>query len=103
MDLVVLMNYKREARADQAREFDGWNRFAMSVRVGGQVAAGTALYINTAQENLAQVRRTVELGLDGWVGYSYRTPELGVEQGMKTGDKAYRELSRLLVGESAAR
>ncbi|MFD1733034.1 hypothetical protein ACFSC4_20930 [Deinococcus malanensis] len=64
------------------------------------MAAGTALYINTAQENLAQVRRTVELGLDGWVGYSYRTPELGVEQGMKTGDKAYRELSRLLVGRA---
>ncbi|ACO47537.1 Conserved hypothetical protein, precursor (plasmid) [Deinococcus deserti VCD115] len=103
VDLVVLMNYKREAHAGQARDFDSWNRFAKSVKAGGQVAAGTALYLNTAQENLVQVRRAVEQGLDGWVGYSYRTPELGVEEGRKAGDKAYRELRSLLVGESAAR
>ncbi|WP_249392845.1 glycoside hydrolase family 10 protein [Deinococcus sp. QL22] len=99
VDLVVMMNYKREARADQARDFDTWNRFAASVKGRGQVAAGTALYLNTAAENLAQARRVVELGMDGWVGYSYRTPELGVEEGRKAGDQAFRELSSLLVGE----
>ncbi|WP_245808584.1 glycoside hydrolase family 10 protein [Deinococcus hopiensis] len=98
-DLVVMMNYKREARVDQARAFDVWNRFAQLVKGDGQVAAGTALYLNTAAENLAQARRVVEQGLDGWVGYSYRTPELGVEDGSKDGGKAYRELSNLLVGE----
>lgn len=102
LDLVVMMNYKREASASQAHDFDTWNRFAKSVRAGGQVAAGAALYLNTAQENLAQARRVVGLGLDGWVGYSYRTPELGVEEGRKAGDQAYRELSGLLVGESGA-
>lgn len=63
------------------------------------MAAGTALYLNTTHENLAQARRVVALGLDGWVGYSYCTPELGVEEGRKAGDQAFRELTEVLVGE----
>jgi uncharacterized lipoprotein YddW (UPF0748 family) len=75
VDLIVTMNYKRDVVPAQAQWFDGWNTFARSVRGTGRVAAGTALYLNPVDASVRQAVRTVNSGLDGWVGYSYRAPD----------------------------
>lgn len=93
VDLIVLMNYKRDFKVDQARWFDEWNAFAKSVRGRGKVAVGTALYLNDARGNFKQLDRVLASGLDGWVGYSYRTPSAGVEAGSETAPAVLSALS----------
>ncbi|WP_339094383.1 family 10 glycosylhydrolase [Deinococcus sp. VB343] len=97
IELNVPMNYKRDALPEQRAWFDGWNSFAASVRrrADGQssaLAAGTALYLNPPVQSAAQAERSVRAGL-GWVGYSYRTPTLGVYEGKESPAQG-RELVR---------
>jgi uncharacterized lipoprotein YddW (UPF0748 family) len=76
LDLNIPMNYKREREADQVKWFDGWNQFAVQQKARGRVAVGTANYLNSALDGVNQLKRGLSVtGMDGWVGYSYRTPD----------------------------
>jgi uncharacterized lipoprotein YddW (UPF0748 family) len=76
LDLNIPMNYKRERESDQVKWFDGWNQFAVQQKARGRVAVGTANYLNTAADGVNQLKRGLSVtGMDGWVGYSYRTPD----------------------------
>lgn len=88
IDLNVPMNYKRDGVGAQKAWFDGWNTFASSVRGRGDgkqsaLAIGTALYLNTPAVSAEQANRSVGAGY-GWVGYSYRTPTVGVYEGKES-------------------
>ncbi len=103
LDLNIPMNYKRESIKDQVAWFNGWNRFAVQTKAGGSVAVGTAIYINSQEESLSQLRRSLQLsGVSGWVGYSYRTPDQATFDGRKTGTKALEELTAKLTGKTGA-
>jgi uncharacterized lipoprotein YddW (UPF0748 family) len=76
LDLNIPMNYKREREPDQVKWFDGWNQFAVQQKARGRVAVGTANYLNSSSDGLNQLKRGLSvIGMDGWVGYSYRTPD----------------------------
>jgi uncharacterized lipoprotein YddW (UPF0748 family) len=76
LDLNIPMNYKREREPDQVKWFDGWNQFAVQQKARGRVAVGTANYLNSALDGVNQLKRGLSVtGMDGWVGYSYRTPD----------------------------
>ena len=76
LDLNIPMNYKREREPDQVKWFDGWNQFAVQQKAQGRVAVGTANYLNSALDGVNQLKRGLSVtGMDGWVGYSYRTPD----------------------------
>jgi uncharacterized lipoprotein YddW (UPF0748 family) len=103
LDLNIPMNYKRESIKDQVAWFDGWNRFAVQTKAGGSVAVGTAIYINSQEESLNQLKRSLQLpGVSGWVGYSYRTPDQATFDGRKTGAQALEELTAKLTAKSGA-
>ncbi|WP_019010585.1 glycoside hydrolase family 10 protein [Deinococcus aquatilis] len=106
IDLNVLMNYKRDGVADQAAWFDGWNTFAATMRPradGGQaeLAVGTALYLNSPAVIASQAARAVNSGL-GWVGYSYRTPNVEVYGGKATTAQGLDVIRALLTAPGAA-
>jgi uncharacterized lipoprotein YddW (UPF0748 family) len=103
LDLNIPMNYKRENLKDQVAWFDGWNRFAVQTKASGDVAIGTAIYINSLEENLSQLKRSFRVpGVSGWVGYSYRTPDQATFNGRKTGAKALEELTAKLTSKTGA-
>lgn len=77
IDLNVLMNYKQDLVPNHIAWFDDWNKFALSVRGKAEVAAGTALYLNSPDISRRQMQRALNAGL-GWVGYAYRTPGVDV-------------------------
>lgn len=97
VDLVILMNYKRDT-GDQGRAFDGWNDFARRVKGNRRVAVGTAMYLNTPAATLSQTRRALASGLDGWVGYSYRTPDVNVFTAGRAHADAWAELTAKFTG-----
>ena len=93
LDLNIPMNYKRNHVPDQAKWFDQWNAFAKEVRGSRYVAAGTAIYLNSQDGSVAQAKLALETaGLDGWVGYSYRTPDENVNAGKAVVDEARPQL-----------
>jgi uncharacterized lipoprotein YddW (UPF0748 family) len=91
LDLNIPMNYKREREPDQVKWFDGWNLFAVQHKAQGRVAVGTANYLNSASDGVNQLKRGLSVtGMDGWVGYSYRTPDsevLGTRRSSLDGQK----------------
>lgn len=93
LDLNIPMNYKRNHVPDQAKWFDQWNAFAKSVRGSKYVAAGTAIYLNSQEGSVTQAKLALETsGLDGWVGYSYRTTDENVNAGKAVIDEARPQL-----------
>jgi hypothetical protein len=55
------------------------------------VAAGAAIYRNFQEGSVKQVRLSLERdGLDGWVGYSYRTTDADVNAGTRTQPRSCR-------------
>jgi uncharacterized lipoprotein YddW (UPF0748 family) len=71
VDTVTAMNYKRDWMPAQAQMFDEWSQALVDYRADRHVVNGPALYLNDIDSSVAQARGTVELGLDGWMGYSY--------------------------------
>lgn len=103
LDLNLPMNYKRETSAEQVAQLSGWARFASTTRGKGIVANGVALYLNTIPNSLKQLARGNSIaGISGWVGYSYRTPDVSTFGGKKSMSVAQLELQRALTGSSTA-
>jgi uncharacterized lipoprotein YddW (UPF0748 family) len=102
LDLNIPMNYKRDFVPDQAAWFDGWNAFAAAQRGSRAVAAGTAIYLNPQENSLRQTSLSLTRdGLDGWVGYSYRTPDADVNAGKSTQAVAFPALADKLTAAGA--
>lgn len=115
VDLNVPMNYryspsitvvstKSSALSPQAH-FDGWTKFASSVRVRmdgrtAPLAIGTAMYLNAPQITVNQAQRSIQQGL-GWVGYSYRTPTRSVYRKKQHAQEGFTQLGALLTAQGA--
>ena len=78
LDLVVPMNYAREADPTVRRWFDGWIQWEKSHKHGRQLAVGIGAYLNSKEANLAQIARALEPGsgrrIDGVCFFSYAKP-----------------------------
>jgi uncharacterized lipoprotein YddW (UPF0748 family) len=93
LDLNVPMNYKRDNTPEERAAFDGWNRFAASQKADGAVAIGAAVYLNSSSASQSQLARAISTpGIDGWVGYSYRTPDASVGSNSRAFKPAWNEL-----------
>lgn len=95
LDLNVLMNYKQDLLPNHLAWFDGWNHFALKVAGRAEVAAGTALYLNTPSISRAQMQRSLGMGLS-WVGYAYRNPTPAVYQGKQSLTQGLEDLRQAL-------
>lgn len=101
LDVNVMMNYKRDHVPAQAGWFAAWNAFAASLRAanpGTAQVSGSAIYLNTPDGSRNQAAATLAAGLDGWAGYSYRTPDSAVNDGKRTQEPAWAELTAKLAG-----
>jgi uncharacterized lipoprotein YddW (UPF0748 family) len=102
LDLNIPMNYKRDFVPDQATWFEQWNAFAMQMRGSRAVAAGTAIYLNPQENSVRQASLSLTRDkLDGWVGYSYRTPDADVNAGKATQATAFPALADKLTASGA--
>jgi uncharacterized lipoprotein YddW (UPF0748 family) len=98
LDLNIPMNYKREREPDQVKWFDGWNQFAVQQKARGRVAVGTANYLNSASDGVNQLKRGLSvIGMDGWVGYSYRTPDSEVNATRRSSLEGQKQLGANLT------
>jgi uncharacterized lipoprotein YddW (UPF0748 family) len=108
LDLNIPMNYRRRtsAPAGQRAMFDIWNGFIMDHQYDRQAAIGTALYLNTVADSVAQIRTAITPNANGrsavgWVGFSYRTPDSFVNQGIRPAEAARAELTQALTASPA--
>ncbi|MEM8532935.1 MAG: family 10 glycosylhydrolase [Chloroflexota bacterium] len=109
LDINMPMNYKREHFVDepnnQLRMYEEWNTFAKDHQFDRQAVIGSALYLNFIEGSVDQVRKALEPSDNGnsavgWVGYSYRTPDVGTLTGERTGEEGRAELIRALTEPS---
>jgi uncharacterized lipoprotein YddW (UPF0748 family) len=106
VDTAILMNYKRDALANQHQMYDEWNDFAKDNQYRRSVAIGTAPYLNDIASTVSQVRRAVAPSGSGnsaigWVGYSYRTPDAMTDAGTRSGAAGRAELIKALTQPSS--
>jgi uncharacterized lipoprotein YddW (UPF0748 family) len=79
MDTVVAMNYKRNWVPDQAQMFSEWTEVIADWQGDRQAVNGSALYLNSIEDSVAQVRQALAPTAAGntaagWTGYSYANP-----------------------------
>ncbi|GAA4422934.1 glycoside hydrolase family 10 protein [Georgenia halophila] len=97
VDTVTAMNYKREWMPDQARMFDEWSEALMDYRADRHVVNGPALYLNDIDSIVAQAEQTVEMGFDGWMGYSYANP---TQDATGSSDPAVKDAERAALTQA---
>ena len=105
VDTAMLMNYKRDALANQHQMYDEWNEFAKDNQYRRSVVIGSGLYINDIASSVSQVRRALAPSAAGnyaigWIGYSYRTPDAMTNDGTRSGAIGRAELIRALTQPS---
>lgn len=105
LDLNIPMNYRREQAAtvpDQRPMYEEWNRFIKDHQYNRHAAIGTALYLNPIQDSAAQIRKALTPSAAGnrargWAGFSYRTPDLLVNQRRRLSEEGRLELAQTLT------
>jgi uncharacterized lipoprotein YddW (UPF0748 family) len=105
VDTAMLMNYKRDALANQHQMYDEWDEFAKDNQYRRSVVIGSALYLNDIASSVSQVRRAVAPSAAGnraigWIGYSYRTPDAMTDAGTRSGAAGRAELIKALTQPS---
>ncbi len=109
LDLNIPMNYKREHLTtepnNQQRMYHEWNEFAKDHQYSRQAAIGSAIYLNYIEGSVAQARKALEPSdsgnyARGWVGYSYRNPDVLALTGGRSNDASRAELERALTQPS---
>lgn len=79
LDLAVPMNYNRESDPKIRGWFDGWIRWEKRYRHGRQIAVGMGAYLNSSEQNLAQIARVRRAEgahrVDGISLYNYTSPQ----------------------------
>ena len=106
LDTNILMNYKRDADANQNVMYREWSDFAKDNQYGRQSVVGTALYLNGIAASVAQARVAVAPSAAGnvgagWAGYSYRTPDDQTNAGTRSGSASRAELATALTQPSS--
>lgn len=104
LDINVMMNYKRDFVPDQALWYDQWNTYAASLKddaPGVAQVSGAAIYLNDQTSSVNQVVKAFKAGLDGWAGYSYRTPDKDVNAGTRTQADVFPELAAKMTAPGA--
>lgn len=95
LDQAYVMNYSRESVPSQVAWQERWFAWQRSHSYGRQVVAGLALYLNSPQDSVRQIRRALAEGPDGRLAgvalYSYATPSA---QGSEEGASMWDLLSR---------
>ncbi len=76
IDFAVPMIYDKEDGSQQQAWFDGWVNYARAHQGRRATAIGSGAWLNTADQNLAQMRRSAT-GTLGTVLYSYAIPVSG--------------------------
>jgi uncharacterized lipoprotein YddW (UPF0748 family) len=119
LDLNIPMNYKREwcfgdpiptdppgcFNLDQRALYENWNEFIKDHQYDRQAAIGAGVYLNYVDGSVDQVRKARVPSAAGntaigWVGYSYRTPDLLANLGQRPGPVSRVELIRALTEPS---
>jgi uncharacterized lipoprotein YddW (UPF0748 family) len=121
LDTNIPMNYKREhctatgpgCFGDQRAWYTDWNEFAKDNQYARSTTIGAAIYLNTVDGSVVQVRKALAPSAAGnsgigWVGYSYRTPDCRTNSscnpplpyGFRSGDASRAELTRALTQPS---
>jgi uncharacterized lipoprotein YddW (UPF0748 family) len=121
LDTNIPMNYKREyctasgpgCFGDQRAWYTNWNEFAKDNQYARSTTIGAAIYLNTVDGSVTQVRKALAPSAAGnsgigWVGYSYRTPDCRTNSscnpplpyGFRSGDASRAELTRALTQPS---
>jgi len=121
LDTNIPMNYKREhctatgpgCFGDQRAWYANWNEFAKDHQYARSTTIGAAIYLNTVDGSVVQVRKALAPSAAGnsgigWVGYSYRTPDCRTNSscnpplpyGFRSGDASRAELTRALTQPS---
>ena len=121
LDTNIPMNYKREhctatgpgCFGDQRSWYTNWNGFAKDSQYARSTTIGAAIYLNTIDGSVTQIRKALAPSAAGnsgigWVGYSYRTPDCRTNSscnpplpyGFRSGDASRAELTRALTQPS---
>lgn len=105
LDTAMPMNYKRDTLANQYQMYDEWNEFSKDNQYRRSTVIGSAPYLNTIASTVSQVRRALAPSgagnvAAGWIGYSYRTPDLMTDAGTRSGAASRAELIRGLTQPS---
>jgi len=121
LDTNIPMNYKREhctatgpgCFGDQRSWYTNWNEFAKDNQYARSTTIGAAIYLNTIDGSVTQIRKALAPSAAGnsgigWVGYSYRTPDCRTNSscnpplpyGFRSGDASRAELTRALTQPS---
>ena len=75
VDIVFLMNYKRELQPLQKRDYADWNAYSARLAAGRQVVIGQGSYLQSAALSISQLRSAWNTeGLAGVCVYSYANP-----------------------------
>lgn len=106
LDLNIVMNYKRDADAQQRLWYAQWSDFAKDSQFLRQSAIGSAMYLNDIPSTIRQLRTAVAASTAGapsagWNGYSYRTPDAATNAGTRSGASARTELINALTKPSS--
>ncbi len=104
LDLNIPMNYKRDqtSPSDQRRMYQEWSDFAKDQQYARQSVVGSAAYLNDIAATVRQARTAVAPSTAGnhgagWVGYSYRTPDVMTDVGTRSAAASRAELQRALT------
>jgi len=116
LDLNIPMNYKREfcvtgAEAPscfgfpQRAWYEHWNEYIKDHQYDRQAAIGSALYLNSIPDSVAQIRKALAPSAagnvaHGWVGYSYANPDSLATTNQRPRDTSRAELTRALTQPS---
>ena len=116
LDLNIAMNYKREfcvvgneAPAcfgfPQRAWYEHWNEYIKDHQYGRQAVIGSALYLNSIPDSVAQVRKALAPSAagnrsHGWVGYSFANPDSLATANQRPRDTSRAELTRALTQPS---
>lgn len=109
LDLNIPMNYKSEHLTTEPnnfrRMFEEWNEFIKDHQYARHAAIGSSLELNYIEGSVAQIRKSrapspAGNAAHGWVGYSYRTPDVRSEAQSWPADVGRAELTRALTEPS---
>ena len=116
LDLNIAMNYKREfcvvgneAPAcfgfPQRAWYEHWNEFITDHQNDRQAVIGSALYLNSIPDSVAQIRKALAPSAagnrsQGWVGYSFANPDSLATANQRPRDTSRAELTRALTQPS---
>jgi len=94
LDLIIPMNYDREANPTHKQYFDQWVSFETDNKYKAQSIVGVGAYMNTPVDTAAQVRRALASQADGVCLYSYSHLNKRKE---KSDERNIEEYRRVLV------